>query len=96
MQHHIQTKRSKVAYRTYGEKKNPPLMLVHGWPQSSYCWHEVAQYLKSYYIIAPDLRGLGDSERSLEQKILHKRRARERSFRLSRRFSHRSLLFGRT
>ena len=64
----VQTKRSIVAYRTYGEKKNPPLMLVHGWPQSSYCWHEVAQYLNDYFIIAPDLRGLGDSERTLELK----------------------------
>ena len=68
MQKSVQTKRSKVAYRTYGEEKNPPLMLVHGWPQSSYCWHEVAQYLNDYYIIAPDLRGLGDSERTLELK----------------------------
>ena len=68
MQKSVQTKRSKVAYRTYGEEKNPSLMLVHGWPQSSYCWHEVAQYLNDYYIIAPDLRGLGDSERTLELK----------------------------
>ena len=68
MQHHIQTKRSKVAYRSYGDKKQPVLMLVHGWPQSSYCWHEVAQYLEDYYIIAPDLRGLGDSERNLDLK----------------------------
>ena len=68
MQHHIQTKRSKVAYRSYGDKKQPVLMLVHGWPQSSYCWHEVAQYLENYYIIAPDLRGLGDSQRNLDLK----------------------------
>ena len=68
MQHHIQTKRSKVAYRTYGDPSLPPLILVHGWPQSSYCWHEVAQTLTDYYIIAPDLRGLGDSERTLELK----------------------------
>ena len=68
MQHHIQTKRSKVAYRSYGDKKQPVLMLVHGWPQSSYCWHEMAQYLENYYIIAPDLRGLGDSERNLDLK----------------------------
>ena len=68
MQKRVQTKRSKVAYRTYGEEKNPPLMLVHGWPQSSYCWHDVAQYLNDYYIITPDLRGLGDSERTLELK----------------------------
>ena len=72
MQKSVQTKRSKVAYRTYGEEKNPPLMLVHGWPQSSYCWHEVAQYLNDYYIIAPDLRGLGDSERTIELKFYTK------------------------
>ena len=72
MQHHLQTKRSKVAYRTYGDKKHPPLMLVHGWPQSSYCWHEVAQSLKDYYVIAPDLRGLGDSERTLHIKAYAK------------------------
>jgi len=72
MQHHLQTKRSKVAYRTHGDKKHPPLMLVHGWPQSSYCWHEVAQSLKDYYVIAPDLRGLGDSERTLHIKAYAK------------------------
>lgn len=72
MQHHIQTKRSKVAYRTYGDPSLPPLILVHGWPQSSYCWHEVAQTLTDYYIIAPDLRGLGDSERTLDLRYYTK------------------------
>lgn len=66
MQYHIQTPRAKLAYRTYGDPSHPVLILVHGWPQSSYCWHEVAQHLKDYYIIAPDLRGLGDSERTIE------------------------------
>ena len=50
----------------------PPLVLVHGWPQSSYCWHEVATALPEYYIITPDLRGLGDSERTLEVKAYEK------------------------
>ena len=72
MQHHIQTHRSKVAYRTYGDPSLPPLILVHGWPQSSYCWHEVAEAITDYYIIAPDLRGLGDSERTLELKYYTK------------------------
>ena len=66
MQLLCQTQRAHLAYRSYGDASLPPLMLVHGWPQSSYCWHEVAHYLKDYYIIAPDLRGLGDSERTLE------------------------------
>lgn len=83
MQHHLQTKRSKVAYRTYGDKKHPPLMLVHGWPQSSYCWHEVAQSLKDYYVIAPDLRGLGDSERTLDIKAYAKNELGEDLFALA-------------
>jgi pimeloyl-ACP methyl ester carboxylesterase len=66
MQQKIKTTRGSFAYRSYGSRDNPPLFLVHGWPQNSYCWHAVAQYLTAYYIIAPDLRGLGDSERTLE------------------------------
>ena len=72
MQQKIKTSRGSFAFRTYGKKENPPLFLVHGWPQSSYCWHAVAQHLVNYYIIAPDLRGLGDSERTLEVKAYSK------------------------
>ena len=66
------TARGTFAYRTYGDPSAPPLVLVHGWPQSSYCWHEVATALPEYYIITPDLRGLGDSERTLEVKAYEK------------------------
>ena len=66
MQQKIKTARGLFAYRTYGKEDNPPLFLVHGWPQSSYCWHDVAQELTDFYVIAPDLRGLGDSERTLD------------------------------
>ncbi|MGY8946440.1 MAG: alpha/beta fold hydrolase [Flavobacteriales bacterium] len=65
MQQKIKTTRGLFAYRKYGKKGNPPVLLVHGWPQSSYCWHDVAQDLTDFYVIAPDLRGLGDSERTL-------------------------------
>lgn len=67
-----QTARGRIAYRTYGDPQNPPLMLVHGWPQSSYCWVEVVSFLPEYYIITPDLRGLGDSERTLNVKAYTK------------------------
>ncbi len=44
----------------------PPLVMVHGWPESSWCWWPVASRLaEQYRVIAPDLRGLGDAERSL-------------------------------
>jgi pimeloyl-ACP methyl ester carboxylesterase len=41
--------------------------MLHGWPESSYCWEAVRPLLKdTLRIVAPDLRGLGDSERTLE------------------------------
>lgn len=39
-----------------------PVVLLHGIPQTSYEWRYVIPFLeKKYRIIAPDLRGLGDS-----------------------------------
>jgi haloacetate dehalogenase len=40
----------------------PPLLLLHGYPQTHVCWHRVAPMLAdSFTIVAPDLRGYGDS-----------------------------------
>ena len=42
-----------------------PLVLLHGWPQTWYAWRHIIPTLAKYYtVIAPDLRGLGDSSRS--------------------------------
>ena len=44
-----------------------PVVLLHGWPQSWYCWRRIMPLLaQRYTVIAPDLRGLGDSSRPLE------------------------------
>jgi len=63
----INTSRGQFATRIYGDLHRPPLMLVHGWPQSSYCWHHVTPYLEHYRVIAVDLRGMGDSNRTIEE-----------------------------
>jgi len=40
----------------------PPLVLLHGYPQTHVAWHEVAPRLaEEYTVVAPDLRGYGDS-----------------------------------
>jgi haloacetate dehalogenase len=43
----------------------PPLLLIHGAPQSHVSWHIVApQFAKDHTVIMPDLRGYGDSSKS--------------------------------
>lgn len=47
----------------------PPLVMLHGWPESSYCWEPLMPLLSSAFrLIRPDLRGMGDSERTLDRK----------------------------
>jgi haloacetate dehalogenase len=42
----------------------PPLLLLHGFPQTKAIWHKVAPTLaKHYTIIASDLRGYGESSK---------------------------------
>ncbi|MGY3484772.1 pimeloyl-ACP methyl ester carboxylesterase [Bradyrhizobium sp. USDA 4011] len=40
------------------------VVLLHGWPHTSHAWRHVMPVLAEHYrVIAPDLRGLGDSSR---------------------------------
>src|ERR687891_1288593 len=41
-----------------------PIVLLHGWPETYYEWRHIMPSLaKNYTVIAPDLRGLGDSSK---------------------------------
>ena len=41
-----------------------PLVLLHGFPETSYAWHKVLPLLSTQFrVIAPDLRGCGDTNR---------------------------------
>jgi haloacetate dehalogenase len=45
-----------------GRVDAPPLMPVHGFPQTHVMWHRVAQALAPHFrLVLPDLRGYGDS-----------------------------------
>jgi len=68
----ITTSRGIFNIRTYGDNNKQPVILVHGWPQTSYSWHHVAPYLSEFYMIAPDIRGMGDSNRELDIELYKK------------------------
>lgn len=45
----------------------PPLLLLHGYPQSHLIWHRVAPILAQHYtVVATDLRGYGQSDQPVE------------------------------
>jgi haloacetate dehalogenase len=53
---------TRIRSRVGGKKDGPPLLLVHGFPQSHVMWHRVAQHLAPHFsLVLPDLRGYGDS-----------------------------------
>jgi pimeloyl-ACP methyl ester carboxylesterase len=39
------------------------VVLLHGWPQTWYAWRKVIPELAKFTVLAPDMRGMGDSER---------------------------------
>ena len=45
--------------------KGDPIVLLHGWPETLYGWRHIIPQLiaNNYTVIAPDMRGLGDSEK---------------------------------
>jgi len=51
---------TRLHYLTAG--KGDPILLLHGYAQTSHMWRPViAELAKSRTVIAPDLRGFGDS-----------------------------------
>jgi haloacetate dehalogenase len=48
--------------RIGGTEGKPPLLLIHGFPQTGALWHRVAQALAAdFHLVIPDLRGYGRS-----------------------------------
>jgi haloacetate dehalogenase len=54
----------RVFARTGGRRNGPPLLLLHGFPQTHAIWHRMAKQLAPHFqLVMPDLRGYGDSSK---------------------------------
>lgn len=52
----------RIHYVTAG--RGDPVLLLHGWPQTWYEWRHLIPVLAEHYtVVAPDLRGMGDSDK---------------------------------
>ena len=55
---------ARIHVRTAGRAGAPPLLLLHGFPQTSALWARVARRLADrFFLVMPDLRGYGDSSK---------------------------------
>lgn len=53
-----------VEYHWVVGGEGPPLVLLHGWPETWFLWrHVMPELAANHTVIAPDLRGLGATER---------------------------------
>jgi len=54
----------RLRYRCAGED-GPTVLLLHGWPETGHAWRRVLPTLAAsgYVVVAPDLRGAGDSDK---------------------------------
>ena len=54
----------RLRYRCMGDE-GPTVVLLHGWPQTGHAWRRVLPTLAAseYVVLAPDLRGCGDSDK---------------------------------
>jgi haloalkane dehalogenase len=61
---HIQVHGQSMAYLDRGERERAPLVFLHGNPTSSYLWRNIiAPLAHRFRCIAPDLIGMGDSDK---------------------------------
>jgi len=57
----------QIFYRTFGSRKNPAILMVHGFPTSSYDFKEIIDLLKNeYFIVVLDTPGYGFSDKPKE------------------------------
>jgi haloacetate dehalogenase len=62
---HEQVQTSGATINVVRGGDGPPLLLIHGAPQSHVSWHKVApDFAKDHTVVMPDLRGYGDSSKS--------------------------------
>ncbi|MEM7434264.1 MAG: alpha/beta hydrolase [Myxococcota bacterium] len=63
---------------TAGDPTRECVVLLHGLPESWYAWHrQIAALSKHFYVVAPDTKGYGQTDKRLELDYRHETMAQE-------------------
>src|SRR5258705_4913725 len=92
----IKTAGAEIFLRTAGT--GPPLLLLHGYPQTHVCWHRIAPELARHVtLVLADLRGYGASSAppgDSEHKTYSKRAMAEDCLAVMRALGHQRFMVG--
>ena len=70
--HRVEADGVRVFYRASGDANAPVLLLLHGFPASSFMFRDLIPHLANdYRVIAPDLPGFGFTEVPAERKYVY-------------------------
>lgn len=71
--HTADVRTNGISLRVTVTGEGPPVLLLHGWPFTSHLWRNVTPALAAagYRVIAPDLRGIGGSDKPPAGYDLH-------------------------
>lgn len=61
--HFVEVDGTRVHFQEFGDRRNPTLLLIHGFTASTYSWHKVTLALaeRGFHVVAVDLLGFGFS-----------------------------------
>lgn len=69
----VQVQDTRIFYREAGDPSRPTILLLHGFPTSSFMYREIIPVLATkYHVIAPDLPGFGFTEAPNRVKFEYK------------------------
>jgi len=61
---HLTVRANGIKINLWAGGKGPPVLLLHGYPQTGQMWRKVApKLLDQFTVVCPDLRGYGDSDK---------------------------------
>ena len=70
--HHVEADGVRVFYRAAGQTNSPVVLLLHGFPASSFMFRELIPRLANHYrVIAPDLPGFGFTEVPAQRQYVY-------------------------